>query len=273
MNQAPRKPADARPSASLDAPDTSLDKAMQATLRPVHEMLKRIEKRLSRGSILDRVEADSDETIGGSIGAADDIAEMVDESICRNFEQFEPRLAEFHDALLSDLERIVTTVAPPPEPELETSTDYSAEVWQEILLGEHLCGIPGLATVREQLVNDILNGVDTAKTFAAQMLLVQAADVDEMPELLKLVGEAYYRWRPRTSIDEDPFEKALATWLTRQAENAGLPNSIQLVRPGERFERSRHLANGRGIEVVEVHGWVVLRDGNKVYTRANVSVR
>ena len=142
-----------------------------------------------------------------------------------------------------------------------------------MFLGEELCGVAALASTREQFVRDVMDGVDAARTFAAQMMLVQSATVDQMPELLKHVGEAYYRWRPRTSPVEDTFEKALANWLTRRAESVGLRNTIQLVRPGERFESSRHLAEGRGVEIVAVHGWVVLRDGNKVYTRANVSVR
>jgi hypothetical protein len=65
----------------------------------------------------------------------------------------------------------------------------------------------------------------------------------------------------------------LADWLNELTEAAGLPNSIQLVRPGDRFDSNRHVARGRGVKIVAVHGWVVLRDNQRVYTKANVSVQ
>jgi hypothetical protein len=52
-----------------------------------------------------------------------------------------------------------------------------------------------------------------------------------------------------------------------------LHNTIELVHPGERFDATRHNASTRGVEITEVHGWIVLRDNGKVYTKANVTVR
>jgi LDH2 family malate/lactate/ureidoglycolate dehydrogenase len=122
-------------------------------------------------------------------------------------------------------------------------------------------------------LDDVLSGNVAARALAGQLLLIQATDTNELPERLGSVGEAYYHWRPRASSAEDPFERSLADFLTRRAESAGLPNSIQLVRPGDRFDNSRHTANSRGIEIVAVHGWIVLRDNQKVYTKASVSLR
>ena len=259
-----------------EAAETSLDKAMQATLRPIHELLKEIQTRVSGGAIPEARGSCAFETADDSPSAGEYSSsgnEVIVQSISDHFERIEEHLAEFRKEVLSDLEQVSAAVSAQAELKVEDVDDLSEVSWERIFLGERLCEIPALALMRDQFLQDVVDDVDAARSFAAQMMLVQSATVEEMPELFKHVGEAYYRWHPRTSTEEDPFEKAVTTWLTRQAEAAGLRNSIQLVRPGERFESSRHLANGRGVEIVAVHGWVVLRDGNKVYTRANVSVK
>jgi hypothetical protein len=91
--------------------------------------------------------------------------------------------------------------------------------------------------------------------------------------LLKDLGEAYYRWQPKTSPGNNLFEEALVRFLQRSCESAGIYNSIELVHPGERFDSSRHNAASRGVEIVQVLGWIVLRDNGKVYTKAAVEVR
>jgi hypothetical protein len=91
--------------------------------------------------------------------------------------------------------------------------------------------------------------------------------------LLKDLGEAYYRWQPKTTPGNNLFEEALIGFLQRTCENAGIYNSIELVHPGERFDSSRHNASSRGVEIVQVLGWIVLRDNGKVYTKAAVEVR
>jgi len=147
------------------------------------------------------------------------------------------------------------------------------DLWQEIILGNELCGDLSLTPIRRRFLADIVSGNVSARALAGELLLLQATAVDELPEQFRHVGEAYYRWRPRLSNDDDPLEKALANWLTRRAETAGLRNSIQLVSPGDRFDSSRHSATTRGVEVVAVHGWVVLRDNQKVYTKASVTLQ
>jgi hypothetical protein len=276
MDEVLQMSSDGSPSSSPEASETSLDKAMQATLQPIRELLKRIETHVSGGAISEARESGTSETVNDLPGAAECSGsgnEVIVRSIDDHFKRIEQYLAEFRKEALSALDQVTATVSAQAEFKLDSANDMNEDSWQRIFLGDHLSEIPALALLRDQFLQDVIDGVDTARAFAAQMMLVQSATVEKMPELLKYVGEAYYRWHPRTSAEADPFEKALTTWLTRQAETAGLRNSIQLVRPGERFESSRHQANGRGVEIVAVHGWVVLRDGNKVYTRANVSVK
>jgi hypothetical protein len=69
------------------------------------------------------------------------------------------------------------------------------------------------------------------------------------------------------------MEEALVQWLQRSCETAGIYNTIALVHPGERFDSARHTASSRGVEIREVHGWIVLRDNGRVYTKATVTVR
>jgi hypothetical protein len=69
------------------------------------------------------------------------------------------------------------------------------------------------------------------------------------------------------------MEEALVACLHRRCEAAGIGNSIELVYPGERFDSARHNATSRGVEITEVHGWIVLRDNGRVYMKASVSVR
>lgn len=146
-------------------------------------------------------------------------------------------------------------------------------VWQRIFFGDELAASPLLEVARQTLLNDVLAGLPEASAFAGQLLMLHAASVEELPELFHRVGEAYYRWRPRLDDGDDPLERALADWLSRRAEAVGLRNTIQLVRVGERFDGGRHTTNGRGVEVAGVHGWVVLRDNHKIYTKAGVSVK
>lgn len=165
--------------------------------------------------------------------------------------------------------------APPPENPWKVATQ-TEDLWEKVFLGEELCADAELGALRRQLVANVVDGVATARALAGELLLVQTAAKDQVPEIFKHVGEAYYHWRPRLPPgcgEDDPLEKALANWLSRHARIMGLPNSIQLVRPGERFDASRHVSSGRGVEITDVHGWVVLRDNNKVYTKAAVSLR
>jgi hypothetical protein len=145
--------------------------------------------------------------------------------------------------------------------------------WEEAILGPDLAAVAAIAPARQQLIGGVLSGDPAARALSGQLLLFRSAPVERLAPLLKDVGEAYYRWQPKTKAVSNPVEEALAAWLQRTCEAAGIHNSIELVNPGERFDSLRHNASSRGVEITEVLGWVVLRDNGKVYTKAAVAVR
>lgn len=253
--------------------EASLDGAVRSLLAPIWDMLAKIEARLGTSPAsppLDAGEIARSETAPADGPRGD-----------RN-----PDLAQFA-AKIEGLERSVgdlcqhllpfgMAATPTPIPAAQSLFPDilgNQGVWEEIVLGADLSQDPSWDTLRRDFLGAVAAGDRAARFLAGQLMLAQNAAAEKLPELLKQVGEAYYNWRPRRASAEDPMEQALTRWLNRLAEQAGLPNSIQLVRPGDRFDNSRHIANGRGVEVVEVQGWVVLRDGNRVYTKANVSVK
>ena len=132
---------------------------------------------------------------------------------------------------------------------------------------------PELAGMRQQFLMDVLRNHAGAVALAGQLFLFHSSPVERLPQLLKEIGEAYYRWQPKSQPGESPVEKALAAWLQKACEDAGIHNTIELVHPGERFDAARHNAASRGVEISEVYGWIVLRDNGKVYTKAAVAVR
>jgi hypothetical protein len=149
----------------------------------------------------------------------------------------------------------------------------TSDEWLRAILGPMLAKEPALESERQELVKGILSDHAGACSLAGQLLVFQAAAPEKMPTLLKDIGEAYYRWQPKRTAGDRPLETALAAWLQRACDNAGISNSITLVHPGERFDSARHTAAGRGVEITDVFGWVVLRDNGKVYTKAGVAVK
>jgi hypothetical protein len=175
------------------------------------------------------------------------------------------------DQLGRGLEQMAGALAPAKgasEPE-----QASLSGWEKAVLGRDVAAHPALAFQRHQLLSGVLEGNAAACALAGQLLVFQAAPAERLPPLLKDLGEAYYRWQPKTRPGNTPFEEALCAWLQRTCEAAGLHNTIELVHPGERFDTARHNAATRGVEITEVHGWIVLRDNGKVYTKASVAVR
>jgi ABC-type transporter Mla subunit MlaD len=160
-----------------------------------------------------------------------------------------------------------------PEPASSEPEQVSLSDWEKAVLGRDLAAHPALAFQRHQLLSGVLEGNAAACALAGQLLVFQSAPAERLPPLLKDIGEAYYRWQSKTRPGNSPFEEALAGLLQRTCEAAGLHNTIELVHPGERFDTTRHNAATRGVEITEVHGWIVLRDNGKVYTKANVAVR
>lgn len=254
-----------------------LDYAFHTLLLPIKKSLARIEAKLAENGA-----AKPDATIE-PIALASGDPSISD--VAARIEQLSSDLAEFRRATLHAIEnnpapfvlaeeiQPLTPIEPVTKPESVPVETALHDSWEEIILGPELSGNAALSAVREKFLGDVVSGVVAARALAGQLLLLQTTPPDELPERFRHVGEAYYRWRPRTTTADDPLEQALADWLTRRADEAGLRNSIQLVRPGDRFDSTRHSTTTRGVEVTAVHGWVVLRDGAKVYTKASVTVQ
>ena len=145
--------------------------------------------------------------------------------------------------------------------------------WQNVIFGPALAVDPATADVRQQLVDQLLDGQPAACNLVGQLLQVQAADTERLPQLLQDLGEAYYAWRPKSEDVVDPMEQATVAMVAEKTETVGGGNTLEIVRPGDRFDSSRHDSKARGAQVTAVHGWIVLRGNGKVYTRARVSVQ
>ncbi len=163
----------------------------------------------------------------------------------------------------------------PPQPQQpqQPQQPVQDDRWKNIFFGPDLANNQALTALRDKVVEGLLGGDRNTTGLAGTILLFQAATPDRMPQILKDVGEAYYRWHPRTALGNDPLRNALVTWLHRKCESVGVSNTIEIVQPGDRFESSRHNSKQRGVEVTQVAGWVVLRDNGKVYTKATVAVK
>ncbi len=144
--------------------------------------------------------------------------------------------------------------------------------WESIIFDPSLAEYDAIARDRRTLVQGLLAGRISDTALVGQLLSFRSASAERLPQLLKDVGEAYYAWRPDTT-DDDLMRDRLIVWLQAHCETHGMANKIELVRPSDRFDSKRHNAKGRGIEVAQVHGWVVLRDNGKVYTKAAVDVQ
>lgn len=145
--------------------------------------------------------------------------------------------------------------------------------WEEAVFGPYLAANPALAAYRQSLLQGIRHGDMNSRYFAGVLMMFQAAAAEKMVLLLKDLGEAYYRWSPKRGIDPDAMEVSLREFAIQACERAGLPNSIELVHPGQRFDSGRHNATSRGVEIVNVLGWVVLRGNGSVYSKAAVDVQ
>jgi hypothetical protein len=144
-------------------------------------------------------------------------------------------------------------------------------VWERIVLGPALAQHPSLAADRAELIDGMLAGDDAAVGLVGQLMIFNSAAAERMPQLLKDVGEAWYAWRPHAG--GDAMRDALIDYLGERCQSAGVGNTIELVRPGDRYDHTKHNAKQRGVEIDDVLGWIVLRDNGKVYTKASVSVK
>ena len=249
-----------------------LDYAFQSLLIPVRKSLARIEAKLQENGVA-AAHAPTNEMIPVP-GASDPAIVLRLEALSRELAEFRrDALPLLQSAAHSHSSAEVPAASQPGPIEFLSESDEGRESWEEIIFGSELSRDAALNAVRQQFLNDVIRGGVSARALAGQLLLLQATPADELPERFRHVGEAYYRWKPRLSTLDEPLEQSLANWLAKRADEAGLRNTIQLVRPGDRFDGTRHSATTRGVEVVAVHGWIVLRDNQKVYTKASVSVQ
>jgi hypothetical protein len=203
------------------------------------------------------------------------------------------QLAGFESAMKSFCDRVETRLLNDPDgfgglnsdeetfiqsdmlPTAPAAAEFPAEDDSlSVMLGPTLCGSPELRPSIQWLKQNVLSGNPQALALVGQLLVFRCATPERKPSLLKDVGEAYYRCFPKTRDVSHPFEDAIVAWSRQICDEAGLPNWVEPVHPGERFDAARHSPVERGgVEVASVLGWVVLRDGGRVYSKALVQTR
>ncbi|MEE8451765.1 MAG: hypothetical protein V3R99_07610 [Thermoguttaceae bacterium] len=243
----------------------SFDSGMlDALVRPLQEVLGKIDAKLS---------AMAGQDAGDSETAVDPVLVQIRDTLNQQFAAMAEGIQYLQQRLDAGMQYLAEQLAP-EQPDASTpATPAGMLDWQYALLGSDLAEISGLEIHRQQLLEGVLQGNEGACALVGQLLCFRSAMTDKMPPLLKDLGEAYYRWAPKTRPGSDPMETALAGWLKETMQDAGIANTIELVHPGERFDSTRHNAATRGVEITEVRGWIVLRDNGKVYTKAAVVVQ
>ncbi len=133
---------------------------------------------------------------------------------------------------------------------------------------------PSIQNERQYVLQGILAHDAVCSYLGGIMMMFQSSTPEKMVLLLKDLGEALYRLvNSLPENDLEQFEDSVARWAQWLCESAGLQNRIELVRPGQRFDSSRHNSASRGVTVTQVMGWVVLRGNGSVYSKALVDVQ
>ena len=195
------------------------------------------------------------------------------EAVHRQTSAFGEAIGRIEEKLESGFHHLAEILLAKEEPQESTDEAGTNQPWRRAILGPDLAADRELAGECRALVTGVLEGNPGAQSLAGELLIFQATPGERLPHLLKDLGEAYYRWQPKTTPGTRPLEESLVRWLRRVCEAAGIFNSVELVHPGERFDSTRHSAASRGVEITQVEGWVVLRDNGKVYTKATVTAR
>ena len=238
--------------------------ATRDSMQPLEQRLAQIQETIVAWADHAAKRADLDQAISDGMGQ---LAERIDQQQ----QSLTGSLGHVWQRLDDGLREVSALLQPAQEEQADApASNYQ---WQQALLGAELASQPELAAERDQFMAELLRGDDGARALAGQLLVFRATPMERMPQMLKDVGEAYYRWRPKTQPGAAPMERALAAWLEMKCDGAGIGNRIELVEPGERFDATRHNAAARGVEITEVLGWIVLRDNGRVYTKATVTVR
>jgi hypothetical protein len=246
------------------------EETMKAALRPLLERMDQLDVRLkamatpAAGNLNEAMTAAIGQVRQGIAESRQAVAEQKD-LLTSAFRQLWQQVETIPGRVVDSLR--------PPEPDPAAGPTASSSDWEQAVLGRELAEHPGLSFQRQQLIAGVLEGNPGAGALAGQLLVFQSAPAEKMPQILKDIGEAYYRWQPKVKPGVTKMEEILVHWLQRTCDEKGIPNTIELVNPGERFDSARHNANRPGVEITEVHGWIVLRDNGKVYTKAAVSVK
>ncbi|MEQ8785975.1 MAG: hypothetical protein RIC55_06735 [Pirellulaceae bacterium] len=240
----------------------------------------------SEESLEDRLE----ERLAGSF---DDLAHRID-ALLERVAMLDQRLNDLSEHATTDSPAAIadddgassetsmpTEAAEAPEPdsasaarnEATAAPPGDADLLGRLVFGDSLYNDPSVESDRGELLDDVLQGRQAAIGLAARLMLVHAVGPEELASLLKEIGESYYRWRPKTADETRPMEVSLVKCLDERIAAVGLRNSIELIRPGDRYDATRHISQERGVEVSEVRGWAVLRDNGKPLTKANVGLR
>ncbi len=262
--------------------------ALKSVVRPVGEKLEQVEGKLksidalkdalvSAITKLRDAHAEQHNTLGAGIRQLGEMVPQYFNALPQYFTAIQQHVVAAQQHADAGLRAILEILRPPPpasgSPEAASSEPAVGGDWQEALLGGELAHNPALNADKNKLLSGVLSGDPGACGLVGSLLLFRSAAADKMPPLLKDIGEAFYRWQPKTSNRPSELEKALAEWLMRACDQAGMANTIELVNPGERFDSLRHNALRPGVEITQVLGWIVLRDNGKVYTKASVAVK
>jgi hypothetical protein len=185
-----------------------------------------------------------------------------------------PQQIELQELRL-EMSRLLTELRPDPAEEHNLrATPAAQSTWRMAIFGTLLMNDVQLTAQMDTLCDRIQAGDAAAALLAGQLMIFRNTVPERRPQLLKDVGEAFYRCFPKTEEGDDLFEQKIAEDLERMCDQAGFPNTIELVQPGQRFDSTRHMTDDRGgVEITQVHGWVVMRNQEKVYTKASVSAR
>ncbi len=257
--------------------------ALKSVVRPVGEKLEQFETRLKSVDALKeglvaamaKIRDANAEQHNAQSASIRQLGEMVSpylNAMAQYLPAIQQQVVAAHQQADAGL-RTIIDILRPPEREPSSSGPAVGGDWQEALLGGELAHNPALNADKNKLLGGVLAGDPGACGLVGSLLLFRAAAADKMPPLLKDIGEAFYRWQPKTSSRPSELEKALTEWLMRACEQAGMANTIELVSPGERFDSLRHNASRPGVEITQTLGWIVLRDNGKVYTKAAVAVK
>jgi len=215
----PPQDADRRPASSASDAAASAD-----GLSHVADRLGRIEELLRESAAGD---------VGREIAALASTVAALNELVQRGFEHLAELLAPHaadtagQPAAGATSVRDVDANEPAPAP---GASGEGLAAWERAILGDALADDEALAFQRRRFVQEVLEGRPAACGLAGSLLALRAAAAERMAQLLKEIGESYYRWQPKQGqsqgAESSAFEEALAGWLQRRCEAAGLSNTI-----------------------------------------------